>query len=409
MQAKIINFLKFLTQKAIFRLVCFFRFCLKCQKYISSLKNTPTVIWLAIFIVFSCLETASIVNKNSFENTALNKLIWQKQEITIETGLPTVTNQAEKEKAEFKIAAWREDENPSEDILDISDDSEIALILGESVLMTPETNLNENNLPIRTRTEIEKYTVQPGDTISSIAENFGLNWNTILWENKLNYWSVIRPGNELKILPTDGLSSQVKKDETLTSLAKKYGSSVKQIAEFNNLNEDSILVLGEILIIPGGTPPAVPVTPVKKPKITPTKPVIVQENYSGYWDWRENTDCHRFVARQCTDWSAFKWAAEQKQCVPSWGNAKSWLPNAKRDGYETGSEPRKGAIMALTCTSWICGYYGHVAYVESFDNNTVTFSEMNGLKRRDYSLRSLDNATGKWQGGWKIVGYIYPR
>ena len=65
--------------------------------------------------------------------------------------------------------------------------------------------------------------------------------------------------------------------------------------------------------------------------------------------------------------------------------------------------------MTLTCTSWICGYYGHVAYVEDFDENTVTISEMNGPKRRQYTQRSLKNITNKWQNGWKILGYIYPK
>ncbi|MBL7141519.1 LysM peptidoglycan-binding domain-containing protein [Patescibacteria group bacterium] len=384
-----------LGRKIILRFIYIFRFYFKCQRRLFSFKQAPLIVIIVLFTIFSYFEITAITNE-SF----LAKLLLQKQEIIIETGLLTVSDKSEdQQKQDFQIAAWRED-----DIIDISEDSEIALILGGSILVAPETEVNEIDFLSITRTEIEKYIVQPGDTISTIAENFGLKWSTVLWENNLGYWSVIRPGDGLKILPIDGITHKVKTGENLSYLAKKYKASTKQITEFNNLTEESILKPGEILIIPEGTPP-----PPPAPKYQSVAPQLVQENYSNYWDWRSNTKCHRFVSRQCTDWAAFKWATEQGQCVPSWSHAKYWYRKAQKDGYETGASPRQGAIMVLTCTSWICGYYGHVAYVESFDESTVTISEMNGLKRRQYSERSLKNITKQWQNGWKILGYIYTK
>lgn len=382
-------------KKIILTLAYFLHFCLKRQKLALPFKKTVLITGASLFVVFSYSQTA-VFSQQKF----LNKLTIPNKEIFIEKGVPYLKNDSPNKTPDFQIAAWRED-----DIIDLSDDSEISLILGNSALVAPETEIKESDLKQPTRTEIETYIVQPGDTISSIAEGFGLKWTTILWENKLNYWSVIRPGDKLKILPIDGLSYEIKKGDTLSFLAKKYQSSLQKIAEFNNINEEEILQPGEIIILPDASPPP---TPAPKPKYTPIVPQLVQENYSNYWDWRKNTSCHLFVARQCTDWSAFKWATEQNQCVPSWGNAKSWLANAKRDGYETSSSPRNGAIIVLTCTSWICNYYGHVAYVENFDQNSITISEMNGLKRREYSQRTLIN-TNQWQNGWKILGYIYPK
>ena len=55
-----------------------------------------------------------------------------------------------------------------------------------------------------------------------------------------------------------------------------------------------------------------------------------------------------------------------------WGNANTWYANAQRAGYAVGTVPRPGAI------AWTgAGYYGHVAYVESVNGNSVTISEMN--------------------------------
>lgn len=55
-----------------------------------------------------------------------------------------------------------------------------------------------------------------------------------------------------------------------------------------------------------------------------------------------------------------------------WGNANSWMSSAASQGWKTGSVPKVGAIAATSA-----GYYGHVAYVEAVNGNTITISEMN--------------------------------
>ena len=55
-----------------------------------------------------------------------------------------------------------------------------------------------------------------------------------------------------------------------------------------------------------------------------------------------------------------------------WGDANKWLGSAIAAGYTTGSTPVPGAIAVSGESQW-----GHVAYVESVGNGTVTVSEMN--------------------------------
>ena len=43
-----------------------------------------------------------------------------------------------------------------------------------------------------------------GDTLSSVAEKFGISIETILWANDLNKNSVLKPGQKLIILPVSG-------------------------------------------------------------------------------------------------------------------------------------------------------------------------------------------------------------
>lgn len=100
------------------------------------------------------------------------------------------------------------------------------------------------------------HTVQPGDTTGAIAEKYSISVATILWSNDLTAYSLIRPGDELKILPVSGLVHKVKSGDTLSKLAQTYDSEIEKIIEFNKLKSDgSDIVIGEEIIIPGGIKP----------------------------------------------------------------------------------------------------------------------------------------------------------
>lgn len=103
----------------------------------------------------------------------------------------------------------------------------------------------------------ESYIVQSGDTIGEIAQRYGISINTILWANSMTARSVIRPGQELTILPVTGIIHKVKRGETLGAIAKKYGTEVDKILTANRVASVSLIQIGEELIIPGGKPPVV--------------------------------------------------------------------------------------------------------------------------------------------------------
>ncbi len=104
----------------------------------------------------------------------------------------------------------------------------------------------------RPRESMVDYIVQAGDTISTIAANFGISVNTILWENDLNAYSLIRPGNKLVILPMSGVSHKVARGDTLAAIASKYGIESNAIMEANKLASAEMLSVGQKLFIPGG-------------------------------------------------------------------------------------------------------------------------------------------------------------
>lgn len=104
----------------------------------------------------------------------------------------------------------------------------------------------------KAREKIISYTVQPGDTISTIAQQFEISVSTILWENNLTAYSIIRPGNVLDILPVSGVSHVVKKGENITYIVDKYKVSEAEIIAFNKLDPSGKLTIDQKIIIPGG-------------------------------------------------------------------------------------------------------------------------------------------------------------
>lgn len=100
-------------------------------------------------------------------------------------------------------------------------------------------------------TAISIYEVRKGDTLSIIAKMFGVSVNTIVWANGLTY-STIKEGQELIILPIDGIKHVVVKGDTLESIAKKYKGDADDILLYNNLSSSSKLAVGDEIIIPNG-------------------------------------------------------------------------------------------------------------------------------------------------------------
>lgn len=111
------------------------------------------------------------------------------------------------------------------------------------------------------RDRIIIYQVQEGDTVSEIAEKFGISTDTIRWANDLKTLGSIKVGQELKILPVTGIAHKVQRGETVWSIAKKYDTDSQGIVDFpfNTFvnDEQFTLAVGQVLIVPDGVMPKV--------------------------------------------------------------------------------------------------------------------------------------------------------
>jgi len=114
-------------------------------------------------------------------------------------------------------------------------------------------------IPRRYRIDPITYTVQPGDNVSSIATQFDVSVETILWNNGTleDNPDYLDLGDVLTILPVSGVYHTVVKDDTLESIAEQYKANVEDIIQYegNYLTEPYSIEVGQKIIVPGGRKP----------------------------------------------------------------------------------------------------------------------------------------------------------
>jgi len=110
---------------------------------------------------------------------------------------------------------------------------------------------------------LTKYKVKAGETLTGIAHRFGVAVKTILWANNLPARSSVHAGQMLTIPPVDGVVVTVAEGDTLDSIGALYEVDPQAIYDLNGL-EDSNLVLGQTLILPGAVGTTIPSQPVSR-------------------------------------------------------------------------------------------------------------------------------------------------
>ncbi len=117
----------------------------------------------------------------------------------------------------------------------------------------------KTNVPAdKPRYEPEDYRVVRGDSVFAIAESFKLKPETILWANYETLQDSpdsLRPGQVLKIPPTDGIYYQWKENDTLESVAGEFKTTVDAILNYPGNDIDLTnpkIDSGSWVMVPGG-------------------------------------------------------------------------------------------------------------------------------------------------------------
>jgi LysM repeat protein len=105
------------------------------------------------------------------------------------------------------------------------------------------------------------HTVQPGETLSDIAQEYGVPWETVAAYNGITRPETLYEGQAIRI-PLDGepietksmamITHTVQEGENLYRIGLKYGVSWEVIARENNITDSRALLKGQVLKIPAG-------------------------------------------------------------------------------------------------------------------------------------------------------------
>jgi len=124
------------------------------------------------------------------------------------------------------------------------------------------------------------YTIQPGDSIGSIASSFGIGEDYILWNNPdaSRDPNLLAIGEQLLIPSENGIVYHVALGDTLSDIATTYKIDTQSIVSFlpNKLPSADRVTEGMVLLLPGAVPPPPPPAPAS-PEPTPgeTPPAYV--------------------------------------------------------------------------------------------------------------------------------------
>lgn len=99
-------------------------------------------------------------------------------------------------------------------------------------------------------------TVRSGDTLSSIARRYNTTVNQLLTWNKLSNANLIRVGQRLKVSvkttspPLVQTVYTVQRGDTLSAIARKYNTTVSQLVTLNGIKNANAIRVGQKLLLP---------------------------------------------------------------------------------------------------------------------------------------------------------------
>lgn len=113
------------------------------------------------------------------------------------------------------------------------------------------------------------HIVAPGETLSDIADRYGVSVDELARENGIENPDLIYVGEEINVgeasaaavpvshhAPAPYATHVVEEGDTLTDIAARYGVSMDAISEANGIEDANQIFISQVLTIPGGTPVA---------------------------------------------------------------------------------------------------------------------------------------------------------
>ena len=202
------------------------------------------------------------------------------------------------------------------------------------------------------------HEVQPGDTLSSIAAQYGVDTQYILWNNPglTANPDLLAIGGTVLVPGVDGIVYDVRLGDTINALAATYDFDPNDVVNFgpNELASPDQIIEGSVLLLPGAVPPAPP-APVIVPGPVPARinPTFVPAFTSVGFIWPVNG----------TFWSGFG---------PRWGSFHEGVDL----GADYGTAISAAADGQVVLSTYSDNGYGNYVIVQHADGSETLYAHM---------------------------------
>ncbi len=123
--------------------------------------------------------------------------------------------------------------------------------------LLPSKEEKEAKITLDVKTEFAVYEVKKGDSLTGIAKRFGVETEILVEINNLHEDRLLKEGQILHIpLPQedvdaiDNATYIVKKGDTLSAICKHFRVKIKDMKKYNKIRKKSLIHIGQILILP---------------------------------------------------------------------------------------------------------------------------------------------------------------
>ena len=240
--------------------------------------------------------------------------------------------------------------------------------------------------------QISKYTVRKGDTLSTISKMFGVSSNTIVWANDLSS-KTLKEGQTLVILPVSGTIHTVAKGDTIKNIAKKYGGDIDEIAQYNGIDKNDSLAVGQTVIVPDGE--SVVITPTvasgNSRKVVIRNGVTAKPHdtdgpdYEGYYDKPLSSG---IITQGLHGYNAVDFGAPVGTTVLA--SAGGEVIIAKTSGWNSGY----GNYIVISHDNGTQTLYAHLSSVIAYEGERITQSQLIGLSGGKPGMAGAGKSTG---------------
>jgi membrane-bound lytic murein transglycosylase D len=108
----------------------------------------------------------------------------------------------------------------------------------------------------KTLTGTTHYKVRSGDNLWTISRKLGVNYKDLARWNSLDMKSLLKPGTQLKAYRGSkyrkSVQYTVKSGDSLSAIAKQFGTSVKSIMRLNKIKQQHLIQPGQAILVRRG-------------------------------------------------------------------------------------------------------------------------------------------------------------